>query len=221
MIGTNVAGIVGGTYSGVAKNVKLEAVKVLNSRGVGSVADTLAGIDYVVGRKRREPNTPMVLNMSLGGPAVAIENQMVNAAVDAGIVVVAAAGNEGSNACYSSPASAEKAITVGATSARGFFWTTLDALAGFSNVGTCVDIFAPGTRIPGPWAGDDVNGIVADGTSQAAPHVAGAAALYLQKHPNWTPAQVWEAMRADSLKGTIFYLGFGNSPNRLLNVAKI
>jgi subtilisin family serine protease len=138
--GTHVAGIVGGKSSGVAKNVTLISVKALGSDGSGSWASLIAGIDHVIGEKKDNSDTPMVINMSLGGRVSlsvdkASVNKAVASAVDAGIVVVVAAGNENKNACLFSPASDRKAITVGASTGQ-------DQRASFSNYGTCLDLFA-------------------------------------------------------------------------------
>jgi len=182
--GTHVAGTVGGKVSGVAKKVKLVAVKVLGNNGSGSVANVIAGIDWVSASK----SGPSVINMSLGGGgnhesiSKAIEEAYAN-----GVVVVVAAGNSNSNACDFSPAFVPQAITVGAT-------INTDARASYSNHGTCVDLFAPGSFITSA----DINGSYSDksGTSMAAPHVAGAAVLYLSKKPDSTPQEV-----ADFLTG--------------------
>jgi aqualysin 1 len=133
--GTHVAGIVGGKRSGVAKNVSLISVKALGADGSGSWASIIAGIDHVIGEKIANPDTPMVINMSIGGMVVLSLNQAVESAVDAGVVVVVAAGNENNDACLSSPASVRKAITVGAS-------TEQDQRAFFSNYGACLDLFA-------------------------------------------------------------------------------
>jgi subtilisin family serine protease len=193
--GTHVAGIVGGETYGVAKNVTLVAVKVL-SDGTGSIDGIVAGIDYVIGRKKNSPITPMVINMSLGGFYNSILNSAVSAAVSAGIVTVVAAGNDGRDACYYSPASAASAITVGST-------TNTDTLSSFSNIGACVDILAPGSSIISTWHTSDVATTSLSGTSMASPYVAGVAVLHLQKNPSLTTSAAISAIRADALVGVI------------------
>ena len=140
--GTHVAGIIGGKRSGVAKNVTLVAVRVFGSDGGAPASTTTAGMDYILGQKKANPDTPMVVNMSFGGVGVFLgsTSRAVTSLVDAGIVVVAAAGNEDQNACLFSPASALKAIAVGASTYDSTF--KKDRRAEFSNYGPCVDIFA-------------------------------------------------------------------------------
>jgi serine protease len=133
--GTHVAGIVGGQTSGVAKNVNLVAVKGLDNKGEGSDASLQAGIDYILGQKRAKPSTPMVVNMSFLGPLSLSDNAAVAQLTRAGVVVVAAAGNDNTNACLFSPGSSRHAITVGATESN-------DRIAPFSNYGLCVDLYA-------------------------------------------------------------------------------
>jgi subtilisin family serine protease len=171
--GTHCAGTIGAATYGVAKNVNLVAVKILNRFGSGTLVTSIAGVDYVVGEKKRHPTRKMVASMSFGGGFETAFNSAVNAAVIAGIVVVAAAGNEDIDACDVSPASAANVISVAAA-------TKTDARASFSNWGSCVDIFAPGANITSTWIGNITAINTISGTSMAAPHVAGVAALYLQ-----------------------------------------
>jgi subtilisin family serine protease len=138
--GTHVAGTVGGKISGVAKNVKLVGVSVFDNVGRGSRSSVILGIDYVIGQKKANPDTPMVINMSLDSKFSRLFNEMAEAAVDAGIVVVASAGNDHRRACQSSPASSKKVITVGSASYSELF--RRDRRAFTSNYGRCVDIFA-------------------------------------------------------------------------------
>lgn len=190
--GTHVAGTVGGATFGVAKKVDLVDVKIFNRDGVGSLSALLAGIDHVVAQKNKNPSKPMVLNMSLGAVGTSMEiKQAVDEAVAAGIVVVVAAGNRGVDACNYSPAFVPNAITVGATDKQ-------DIRPVWSNFGSCVDIHAPGVLIVSASFLNDNSATILSGTSMSAPHVAGAAALYLQSNPKWTPAQVWNAMRDDA-----------------------
>lgn len=138
--GTHVAGTVGGSISGVAKNATLVAVRILGGDGSGSLSSILAGVDYVISQKKANVNTPMVVNMSIGGFRSGQMNSAVDKMVEAGIVVVVAAGNSGRNACLASPASAKAAITVGASTYSSML--NSERRAAFSNHGRCVDIFA-------------------------------------------------------------------------------
>jgi subtilisin family serine protease len=175
--GTHVAGTIGSATYGVAKGVRLHAVRVVDCSGHGTSADVIAGIDWVTAHAAR----PAVANMSLGGPVNAAWDDAVAASINVGIIYVVAAGNYGSNACNYSPARAPLALTVGATDST-------DARAGFSNMGACVDLFAPGVNILSTWIGSNTATYTASGTSMAAPHVAGIVANYLQSNPSSTPA---------------------------------
>ncbi len=204
--GTHVAGTVGGTTYGVAKGVTLVPVRVLNCRGSGTNSGVIAGVDWVAAQSYR----PAVANMSLGGGASTALDNAVTAAVSAGVTFVVAAGNSNVDACTASPARAPTAITVGAT-------TNTDARASYSNFGTCVDIFAPGSSITSAWHKSDTQTSTISGTSMASPHVAGVAALYLQGG-NASPATVTNALTNGATTGKITSLGTG-SPNRLLFTA--
>jgi hypothetical protein len=164
--GTHVAGTVGGTRYGVAKGVTLVPVRVLNCQGSGTWSGVIAGIDWVTGQKNNAPNSPMVANMSLGGGGSDTVDTAVSKSVTAGVVYAVAAGNSNANACNYSPARAASALTVGST-------TSSDARSSFSNFGTCVDLFAPGSSITSAWhtRNNAINTI--SGTSMASPHVAG------------------------------------------------
>lgn len=206
--GTHVAGTVGGSTYGVAKGVRLIAVRVLGCTGSGSTSGVIAGINWVKQQKLARPNIPAVANMSLGGYAFQALDSAVASAVQAGVVFAVAAGNNNDNACYYSPARAATAITVGATYSN-------DARAGFSNYGTCVDIFAPGGNITSAWSTGDAATAILSGTSMATPHVVGVIALYLQTHPTATPLAVDAALKARALLNKVTSPGAG-SPNRLL-----
>jgi aqualysin 1 len=201
--GTHVAGTVGGSTYGVAKLVRLHAVRVLNCLGSGSYSGVIAGVDWVANNHIK----PAVANMSLGGPALTTLDNAVNGAVNKGVVMVVAAGNETTNACTKSPARASKAITVGSTD-------ILDTRSSFSNVGPCLDIFAPGSSITSAWITSNTAINTISGTSMAAPHVAGVAALYLEVKPNATPSMVtYGIINAATLGKVSDPVG---SPDRLL-----
>ncbi|SCL25703.1 Serine protease, subtilisin family [Micromonospora nigra] len=206
--GTHVAGTVGGNAYGVAKSVRLIAVKVLNCAGSGSFAAVAAGVDWVTGH---HTSGPAVANMSLGGSGsnATLEAAVRNSIAD-GVVYAIASGNSNSNACNFTPARVAEAITVNASASN-------DSRASFSNYGTCTDIFAPGVSITSAWSTSNTATNTISGTSMAAPHVAGAAALLLGDSPGLTPAQVASTMFTNSTPNKITSPGSG-SPNRLLFV---
>jgi subtilisin family serine protease len=205
--GTHVSGTVGGTTWGVAKNVTLVAVRVLDCAGSGTWAGVVAGIDWVTAD--HAAGQPAVANMSLGGAVNTSVNDAVTRAVADGVVFAVAAGNEtGSDACTRSPASTPTAITVASS-------TDTDARSSFSNIGTCVDIFAPGSSITSAWYTSTTATNTISGTSMATPHVCGAAALYLEANPTATPAQVAAALTSSATPNKITDAGAG-SPNLLL-----
>jgi serine protease len=202
--GTHVAGTVGGTTWGVAKGVTLHPVRVFGCGNTGSNSDIIAGIDWVAQNRV----LPAVANMSLGGGASQATDDAVNRLVAAGVVAVVAAGNSNANACNYSPARAPNAITVGST-------TSTDARSSFSNFGTCLDIFGPGSSIVSAGISSTSAQATLSGTSMAAPHVAGVAALYLANNASATPAQVATALINNSTANKVTSAGTG-SPNRLL-----
>jgi hypothetical protein len=203
--GTHVAGTVGGTTYGVAKSVTLHPVRVLGCNGSGSTSGVIQGVDWVTANHVK----PAVANMSLGGGASSALDAAVTGSVDAGVTYAVAAGNSNANACGSSPARVAAALTVGST-------TSSDARSSFSNYGTCLDLFAPGSSITSAWHTSNTAASTISGTSMASPHVAGAAALYLQTAPAAPPAQVAQAVVTLATTGVVGSPGSG-SPNRLLH----
>ncbi|MDR9765925.1 S8 family peptidase [Shewanella baltica] len=202
--GTHVAGTIGGSTYGVAKNVNVVGVRVLNCSGSGSNSGVIAGINWV----KNNASGPAVANMSLGGGASQATDDAVNAAVAAGITFVVAAGNDNSNACNYSPARAADAITVGST-------TSNDSRSSFSNYGTCLDIYAPGSSITSSWYTSNSATNTISGTSMASPHVAGVAALYLDENPNLSPALVTNLLKTRATADKVTDAKTG-SPNKLL-----
>ncbi|WP_406039515.1 S8 family serine peptidase [Micromonospora sp. NBC_00898] len=209
--GTHVAGTVGGTKYGVAKNVKLVAVRVLGCAGTpgGTSEEVVAGIDWVTTNAVK----PAVANMSLG---VSVIDQAVNDAVArsiaSGITYAIAAGNSDQDACGFSPAAVPTAITVGATD-------KVDFRAWFSNYGRCLDTFAPGVSIVSAAMGTTSGSVAMSGTSMASPHVAGAAALLLEANPGWTPQQVRDSIVTTGTGGAVH--DTMGSMDRLLHVGAV
>jgi subtilisin family serine protease len=202
--GTHVAGTVAGSVHGVAKGARIVPVRVFGCTGGSSNSTIISGIDWV----RANHIKPAVANMSLGGGASAATDTATNNLINAGVTVVVAAGNNNANACNYSPARVANAITVGST-------TSTDARSSFSNFGTCVNIFAPGSSITSAWYTSTSATNSISGTSMASPHVAGAAALYLAGAPSATPATVRNAIYAKATTNVVTSPGTG-SPNRLL-----
>jgi subtilisin family serine protease len=201
--GTHVAGTIGGSRYGVAKDVKLVGVRVLDCKGSGPYSAIIAGVDWVTAHAVK----PAVANMSLGGTTSKALDDAVNRSIAKGITYVVAAGNDNRDACAQSPARTPAAITVGATD-------NTDTRASFSNWGSCLDLFAPGARIESADSTSNTGIKSMSGTSMASPHVAGAAALVLAAHPTWTPAQVRDEL-AGRASGGVRNAG-KNSPDRLL-----
>jgi subtilisin family serine protease len=203
--GTHVAGTIGSSTYGVAKNVTLHTVRVLNCAGSGTVSGVIAGIDWVTGNHVK----PAVANLSLSANAVSTSlDEAVKRSVSAGITYVVAAGNNNADACNYSPARVPTAITVGATSNN-------DARASFSNFGSCLDIFAPGVGTVSLSNANDTSVATMSGTSMASPHVAGVAALFLETNQMASPAMVADSLTASATTGLVTNAGIG-SPNRLL-----
>ncbi|MEV7559820.1 S8 family peptidase [Streptomyces sp. NPDC089795] len=206
--GTHVAATVGGETYGVAKGVSLVGVKVADCRGSAPLSALLKGVDWVVKDAARAPTVPAVANMSIGGSRSRALDAAVIRAVAQGITFTVAAGNDGKNACGGSPAAVPQALTVGATDAE-------DRRAPFSDHGPCVDLSAPGVRITSAWKDSPTATARASGTSMAAPHVAGVAALILARGTARTPAQVSEELLRGAVSDKITGLPTG-TPNLLL-----
>ncbi|MEU9231494.1 S8 family peptidase [Streptomyces subrutilus] len=207
--GTHVAATVGGQTYGVAKGVSLVSVKVADCRGAGRLSAMVGGIEWMVKHAARTPATPAVANMSMGGTRSYALEGAVARAVAAGITFVVAAGNGGRDACSGSPASVPQAVTVAATDAA-------DRRAPFSNHGRCVDISAPGVSVVSAWKGSATATARSSGTSMAAPHVAGVAALIRADGTARTPEQVAAALTRGAVPGRITGLPAG-TPNLLLH----
>jgi subtilisin family serine protease len=216
--GTHVSGTIGGTTYGVAKDVSLVAVRVLGCDGSGTNAQVISGIDWVIGN--HPAGQAAVANMSLGGAANSAIDTAIRNLYNDGVTVVVAAGNDAADACASSPARVAEAITVAASD-------TNDAMASFSNGGTCVDLFAPGVNVVSAGYSSDTATATMSGTSMASPHVAGAAARVLQSNPGASPATVAATLTSGATankitgagrKCTILFVGCrpATANNRLL-----
>ncbi|MGW0876981.1 S8 family peptidase [Streptomyces sp. NPDC002740] len=204
--GTHVATTIAGSTYGVAKKAKIVAVRVLDNAGSGTTAGVIAGIDWVTNNH----SGPSVANLSLGGGASTTLDTAVRNSIASGVTYAVAAGNSSANASSYSPARVTQAITVGAT-------TSTDARASYSNYGSVLDIFAPGSSITAGWYTSDTATNTISGTSMATPHVAGAAAVYLAGHTSATPAQVATALVNGATSNVVTSPGTG-SPNKLLKI---
>src|SRR5215207_6223839 len=212
--GTHVAGTVGGSRVGLAKQVRLIAVRVLNCGGSGTFAQVIAGVDWVTQDALVNPR-PSVANMSLGGGAFQPLDDAVTNSINANVHYSIAAGNSNADACLFSPARTPRATTLGATDIN-------DARAGFSNFGTCVDLSAPGVAIYSAWASADNAYATLSGTSMASPHSAGTAALWRQRFPGDNADQVAAALVANATPGVITGLPAAPpTPNLLLFMGMI
>jgi serine protease len=204
--GTHVAGILGGTTYGVAKGVTLHPVRVLGCSGTGPASAVIAGVDWVTANHL----SPAVANMSLGSAGFAPLDDAITNSINSGVVYVVSAGNQfADDACFYSPARVPAVITVGASDIS-------DTRSSFSNIGTCVDLFAPGTDVTSAYITGDSATVLSSGTSMAAPHVSGVAALYLSQFGSTSPAAVAEAIRGNSTSGRLADVG-GGSPNLLVH----
>ncbi|MFI6148056.1 S8 family peptidase [Streptomyces sp. NPDC051109] len=205
--GTHVAGTIAGTAHGVAKKAKLVAVRVLDDNGSGTTEQVVAGIDWVT----QHHSGPSVANMSLGGGADEALDEAVRRAIASGVTFAVAAGNESADAGQDSPSRVPEAITVASS-------TIDDAQSSFSNFGSVVDLYAPGSDITSDWNDSDTGTKTISGTSMATPHVVGAAAVYLAGHPSATPAQTAAALTAAATSGAVTNPSAGTA-NKLLKVA--
>ncbi len=218
--GTHVAGTLGGATYGVAKQVRLVAVRVLDCDGEGTTVGVIAGIDWLTGHHR--PGQPAVANLSLGGGTSQALDDAVRRAIADGVTVAVASGNgdvlgSGVDACGESPGRVAEALTVGATDSA-------DARASFSNYGRCVDLYAPGVDITSSWNTGPTDFAVVSGTSMSSPHVAGVAALVLQRSPRATPKAVHDRVVGVTTKGIVTgtavrggLLGLGGSSDEVNN----
>ncbi|WP_406181649.1 S8 family serine peptidase [Streptomyces sp. NBC_01006] len=205
--GTHVAGTIAGTAHGVAKKAKLVAVRVLDDNGSGTTEQVVAGIDWVT----QHHSGPSVANMSLGGGADEALDEAVRRAIASGVTFAVAAGNESADAGQGSPSRVPEAITVASS-------TIDDEQSSFSNFGSVVDLYAPGSDITSDWNDSDTGTKTISGTSMATPHVVGAAAVYLAGHPSATPAQTAAALTAAATSGAVTNPSAGTA-NKLLKVA--
>lgn len=203
--GTHVAGTVAGTQYGVAKRTTVYPVRVLGCNGSGSNSGVIAGVDWITANHRK----PAVANLSLGGGDSTSLDNAVRQAVAAGVTFVVAAGNDNRDACSGSPNRVAEALTVAASDNQ-------DRRSSFSNHGPCVDLFAPGSGILSAYHNSDTNTATLSGTSMAAPHVAGAAALFLSANPAATPDQVASALLTQATPNVLSNVT--GAPNRLLYV---
>jgi len=201
--GTHVAGTVGGSTYGVAKNVNLVPIRILGCDGSGASSNVIAGLDWILKNGKK----PAVVNMSLGGDASTSLDSAVENLFDNGYVMVVAAGNSNTDACSASPSRVSKALTVAATD-------NTDTRASYSNYGSCVDIFAPGSQINSSWIGSNTATKVLNGTSMATPHVAGVVAEMLQSTPTATPQTISTNLLNQASSNVV--KNPSGSPNRLL-----
>ncbi len=206
--GTHVAGTAGGTTYGIAKLATLVPVRVLNCFGDGSASTVVPGIDWVISD---HTSGRAVANMSFGGPGNSVVDDAVKALIADGVAVTIAAGNDGQDACNVTPARVPDALTVGATTAQ-------DSRSAFSNVGSCLDLFAPGSNVLSAWKDSATATNTVSGTSMAAPHVAGALAVLWADNPGLTAAQVQQMLLVQATPNRLSNVG-ASSPNLLLHLS--
>jgi subtilisin family serine protease len=213
--GTHVAGTIGGSHFGVAKKTKIIAVQVLNSEGRGAVSGFLAGLQWVADHRSKNGRGRAVINMSLGAntygmpsQALAAFNQAISAVVNEGIPIIAAAGNEDTDACNVLPAANRDVFTVAASGVD-------DDMSDYSNYGRCVQIIAPGTNIKSAYIGSTTSTAVMSGTSMASPHVCGVAALLMTDLRNPSPANLYRELAKLATRNVISRVK-RSTPNILL-----
>lgn len=206
--GTHVAGTIAGSTHGVAKRASVVPVRVLACDGSGTMSGVIAGLDWILGQ--HPAGTPGVINMSLGGGASSLLDAAVSRIVAAGLIVVAAAGNSGTDACLTSPARVGVALTVGAVSRT-------DTRASWSNYGSCLDLFAPGVDITSTWSSSSTATTAISGTSMAAPHVAGVAAVLWSSAVGSGASTIQGRVITDATTGVVVSGGPG-SPDRLVRL---
>ncbi|MFD5398619.1 S8 family peptidase [Streptomyces sp. NPDC127097] len=202
--GTHVSGTIGGKDYGVAKGVKLVSVRALNCQGKGSSSSIIAAADWVTAHAAK----PAVVNMSINGGKNSSEDTAIKKSIASGVTWVVSSGNDDADACDNSPGDIAAALVVNNA-------TSDDRRRSDSNYGPCTDLFAPGTGITSAWNTGDTDTHNLTGTSMAAPHVTGAAALYLSAHPDASPAEVQQALVDHATDGKVSDAG-SDSPNRML-----
>ncbi len=208
--GTGVAGIAGGSISGVAKDARLYSIRVFPCSGYAALSDVIAGVDWVT----RSAVRPAVANMSLGTPLSSTLNSAVAKSIQAGITYAVASGNDSADACSYSPGAVSGAITTGAAGSNSGDGNN-DVEKNWSNYGRCVDILSPGQGVFTLWNGSTTQTTFFSGTSAASPYTAGVAALYLETHPSASPAEVSNALTQSATSGVLALL-HPDTPNRLL-----
>jgi subtilisin family serine protease len=210
--GTHVAGIAAGQTHGVAKEANLISVKVFNRHGVALISQLLGAVEFVIRTRSLRGNGTAVVNLSVGTAKSWSLNWAIEKASKEGLVFVVGGGNNGGNACSYSPSSAEAAITVGAT-------TIADNRASFSNIGPCLDIFAPGETILSASHTSDTATATKSGTSMATAFVSGAAALYIEQNRSLNAFEIKSSILESTVPGIVRDLPeFLATPNRLVNV---
>jgi len=212
--GTHCAGTAGGSRFGIAKSSRLIAVKVLGASGSGATSGVIKGIEYVT-EQHQNGNARTVASMSLGGTSDGGKNAAIRASVQAGCVYSVAAGNSNGNACNHYPASSPDVICVGSTTITNVGGYDTDDRSSFSNYGSCVSIWAPGSSITSAGITSPPSSSVKSGTSMACPHVTGVAAVLLSQYPDLTPVQVRSTLVGMAQDGLIRNVMAG-SPNKLL-----
>jgi subtilisin family serine protease len=204
--GTMVAGIAGGSTFGVAKGVSIHPVRVIGCDGEGSISNTIAGLDWITARQESPAARRAVVNLSIRSDFSFPLEAAVDAALAAGVVVVSAAGNDGMETpCYVSPQRMPGVLTVAASDESGARWSQ-------SSFGECVDLFAPGAQVWSTFIRNDEDSLPSSGTSFAAPHVAGAAALLLAAHPEATPAEIHAMIVDGATEGVLSDIDVAGTP---------